>query len=460
MSPDSYILPLQLLLTIGASFLIGLEMEGRKIGGKVFSPGGVRTFPLICLGGFLLAVLGQANLVPFVVGLGVLGLWLAVLYRAKVQSGVFGMTTEAYAVVTYVLGGLVAAQMWWLVAALTVLMVLLQELKESLERLAGRVPQDEVVTFIKFALLAAVILPLVPETPFDVPYLAVVLNPRKIWLIVVAVAGVSYASYLLARLTHRSRYGMLLTGLLGGGYSSTVTTVVLARRAGAADGAMSPAELAGGVLSASGVMNLRFLVLIALFGPGLAPHVLWPLLISAAVGTIGGVLISLLGGRPAEPQTVPPPPAPTAPEYVGESGPQALPNGHGVMTHKSSPLELRTAVTFAAIFVIMLTATAAANRWLGHTGLIWLAGISGVADVDPFVLGLTQTLTSPAAMGVATLAVMIAASANNVVKGFYALALARRRGGGICLALLAGLAVVTMAAWWLMVHSGAIPPAW
>jgi uncharacterized membrane protein (DUF4010 family) len=123
-------------------------------------------------------------------------------------------------------------------------------------------------------------------------------------------------------------------------------------------------------------------------------------------------------------------------------------------------LELRTAVTFAAIFVVMLTATAVVHRWLGESGLIWLAGLSGFADVDPFVLGLTQTLTSPGTMGVATLAVMITASVNHLVKGFYALALARRRGGGVCLALMTGLACVTMAAWWLMVSSGAIPPAW
>jgi uncharacterized membrane protein (DUF4010 family) len=240
-----------------------------------------------------------------------------------------------------------------------------------------------------------------------------------------------------------------------------VTTVALARRAAATRGAaeaISPAELAGGVLSASGVMNLRFLVLIVLFGPGLAPHVLWPLVVAAGVGTIGGVLIGLLGGRPIGPRPTPqpvPPAAATASTFVGESGP-AAPVAPGGLPH-SSPLELRTAVTFAAIFVVMLTATAAAHRWLGETGLIWLAAISGVSDVDPFVLGLTQTLTRPEVMGIATLAVMIAASVNNVVKGFYALALARGRGGGICLALLTGLACVKMAAWWVMVAGGIVP---
>ena len=55
---------------------------------------------------------------------------------------------------------------------------------------------------------------------------------------------------------------------------------------------------------------------------------------------------------------------------------------------------------------------------------------------------------------------LITASTNHLAKGFYALALARWRGGGVCLGLLIGLACVTMAAWWLLARTGAIPPAW
>ena len=125
----------------------------------------------------------------------------------------------------------------WFASALVVVSLLLLELKVALEGLTEHIEPEEVTAFTKFLLLTWVILPLVPNQEFG-PFQ---INPFKTWLVVVAVSGTSYASYLILKVV-KGRGGIFLTGALGGIYSSTVTTVVLARRAaGAATRTNTPA---------------------------------------------------------------------------------------------------------------------------------------------------------------------------------------------------------------------------
>jgi len=88
--------------------------------------------------------------------------------------------------------------------------MLLLELKTALEGLTERIPAEDVVTFTKFLLLTVVILPAVPNREFG-PFLV---NPFRTWLIVAAVSGISYGSYVLQRVT-RKRGGVELAALLG-----------------------------------------------------------------------------------------------------------------------------------------------------------------------------------------------------------------------------------------------------
>ena len=85
--------------------------------------------------------------------------------------------------------------------------MLLLRLKKGLEGLTARVDSNEIITFAKFLVLAVVILPVVPNRD------------------------------------------LLLSAILGGAYSSTVTTVVLARHAKEEP---RPHLLAGSILTASG----------------------------------------------------------------------------------------------------------------------------------------------------------------------------------------------------------------
>jgi uncharacterized membrane protein (DUF4010 family) len=81
---------------------------------------------------------------------------------------------------------------------------------------------------------------------------------------------------------------------------------------------------------------------------------------------------------------------------------------------------------FAALFVLMIVATQFAAQHLGRGGIFTLAGLMGLADVDPFILGLAQSPAAPV-MRVAAEGVLVAAASNNFAKGAYAFIFAERR---------------------------------
>ena len=188
------------------------------------------------------------------------------------------------------IGALVSRDQLWIATTIAVISMLLLELKEFLENLTTRIPAVEILTFTKFLLLTFVILPIVPNKDYG-PF---AVNPFKSWLVVVAISGVSYGSYLLEKLA-KGKGGVRLSALLGGLYSSTFTTVVMAKEARAAE---APHTYAGGILIASGVMYFRFLALIGIFNLQLMDRLLVPFLILGAIGVAGGWAWSSLSDVP------------------------------------------------------------------------------------------------------------------------------------------------------------------
>jgi uncharacterized membrane protein (DUF4010 family) len=140
--------------------------------------------------------------------------------------GAPSVTTEISGLTTYVLGALVSNVYFWIAATIAVLSLFSLELKGVLEGLSKRLAPHKILTFMKFLALTAVVLPTLPNTRFT----QFGLNPFKTWLLVVAVGGISYGSYVLLALT-RQRNGVLLSGVLKGAHSSTATTVALAKKA-------------------------------------------------------------------------------------------------------------------------------------------------------------------------------------------------------------------------------------
>jgi uncharacterized membrane protein (DUF4010 family) len=400
---------IKLSLTLALSFLVGIEREQHKVSASHYALGGIRTFPLIGLMGYAFAVLSHDNPLPVALGFAVVGGLMIFSYRHKlVVDETAGMTTEISALATYLVGALICNDHLWIASALVVVSVLLLELKAGLEALTRRIPPEEILVFAKFLLLAVVILPIVPNQDFG----RFALNPFKTWVAVVAVSSVSYGSYVLQKVT-RGRGGVLLAAILGGAYSSTITTVVLAKRSRSAK---RPHLFAGAILTASGVMYARLAALVAMFNRALLEKLALPFLILAAIGIGGGWAWSHL------------------PDAPGGSDGSPQPN--------RNPLELRSALLFAGLFVGMLVATQLAIAHLGRRGIFTLAAIFGVADVDPFILGLTQTAGFSTGVQIGAQSILIAAASNNLAKGVYATVLGERKAGREALLLLFFLALL------------------
>src|SRR5208337_2241306 len=126
------------------------EREEQKVMSDQYRFGGVRTFPLLGLLAYALCLISQGTLLLPAVGLAVVGAFLWQSYRHKLEGvALAGMTTEISGLVVYVIGALVAHGQYWVATTLTVLGVVLLELKTGLENLTQRVPAAEILTFTK-----------------------------------------------------------------------------------------------------------------------------------------------------------------------------------------------------------------------------------------------------------------------------------------------------------------------
>ena len=402
---------LKIFLVLFLSFLIGLEREEHKSERGTYLFGGVRTFPLIGLIGYSIALISGTQLLPLTIGLLVVAGFLLLSYWHKLSSPeAAGVTTEMSGLATFLIGALICYDHLWVATTLGVASLLLLDLKAALEKLAVRIAPNEILTFAKFLLLTGVILPVLPNQEFSHFHI----NPFKTWLVVVAISAISYASYVLQKLT-KGQGGVVLAALLGGAYSSTVTTVVMARRS---KSEQEPHLFSGSILIASGVMYLRMVVLLALFNRQLMSVLLAPFLVLAAVGVGAGWLWT----RRADA---------TAQAAKRDFEPK-------------NPLDLLTAFLFAGLFLGMLVATQLAVTYLGRGGLNTLAALMGVSDVDPFIMGLTQAAGTLTPLNIAAAAILIAAASNNVVKGIYAYSLAERKTGLQSMLFLVALAAVSL----------------
>ncbi len=401
----------KILLVLFLSFLTGLQREERKAAADHYWFGGVRTFPLIGLVGYAMALLAHGELLPITLGFGVVGGFLMISYRHKLAtSGTAGVTTEMSGLATYLVGALVYSEQFWIATTLSVAGVLLLELKDALENLAKRAAADEILTLTKFLLLTAVILPVLPNQAFG----TFQINPFETWLVVVAVSGISYGSYVIQKVTH-GKGGVALSAVLGGAYSSTATTIALSRRAAREN---RPNLFSAAILVASGMMFLRLTALLAIFNHSLLQALGLPFAALAAAAWLGAWF---LFRRP-------------------DSKPGELKREY----EPHNPLEVRTALLFALVFVVMLVITRLTLVHLGRAGVYGLAALLGMVDVDPYIMGVAKSagagMMTPLQVGAA--AILVAASSNNLLKGIYAFSLCDRATGRRSLFLLAGLAAL------------------
>jgi len=412
------------LLLLGLGFFFGLAFEEFHAQAGQARPGGVRSFPLLALTGGLLYRLDTPRLLPLSIGLLVLGAWLTCYYWRHVEEidpegrPNVGLMVPICNVLAYLLGPIALAEPPWMAIGVTVAAVLLLTARERLHLFARRIETGEFITAGKFLILTGLILPFLPNEPVT---RLTEITPHQVWLAVLAVATVSYASYLLQRYVAPPG-GSLWVAVLGGLYSSTATTVILARRAGAEPAMLRQAQT--GIMLATSVMYVRLLIIVAMFDMPLARALAPPLAALAALGLALGGLWYLMS-------TAPPPAAATA-------------------ASPANPLELSAAFIFAALFVAISLASTWARTEFGQNGLFGLAAIVGFADIDPFVLSIASGGAAPLSPATGAAAILVAASSNNVLKAAYAVAFAGGRNAAAPAAVLALLALGGAgAAWWI-----------
>jgi uncharacterized membrane protein (DUF4010 family) len=390
-------LPENFALLLGLSFFFGLAYEEYFGLAHERIPGGVRTFPLLALTGAMLYRLDPVHAIVFTAGLLTLGTWLFAYYRSCLREPTSPESTKAGLVVpisnvlAYLLGPIVLLEAHWLAVGITVSAVLLLHARDPLHKLARTIPAHEITTLGKFLVLIGVVLPILPDQPLT---RLTTITPYQVWLAVVVVSTLSYGSYLAQRLLSPQR-GVLLTAVLGGLYSSTATTVTLARRM--RDNVDAQGEFQAGVMLATALMYLRLIILFAVFNLSLASGLVASLLLLFVVGlTLAGLWFWYAAPATAQQRGAPP----------------------------LNPLELRAALLFATMFVVTSLASSWIKQEFGHTGLYWLASIVGLTDIDPFVLSLAQGSVGGLSLQTMMVAVLIAASSNNLLKAIYAMVFA------------------------------------
>jgi uncharacterized membrane protein (DUF4010 family) len=406
-----YIVLLAMALFFGFAFeqFYGQEPE--------HTPGGVRVFPLLSFAGAALYLIEPRYGIAFVAGLFAVGAWAAIVLRSRLahngrQEGV--LMAPVCTLLAYGLGAVALTQPTWFTVGLTVVAVLLIGSRARLHAITESVPVQEVLTLGEFLLVVGVVLPLLYKLP-AIPFTTI--TPFKVWLAVVAVSTISYASYLLDRYVFEHR-GTILSGVLGGMYSSTATTIVFARSARQSGYGR---ELAAGTLVATAVMYIRLLVITSIFNVALG-RLLLPVLGGLF---IAAMIITALMWRVA-------PGSPSRQEF-----PQ-------------NPLALGTALVFALFLIVFSQLSTWAAGHLGTRGLVGLAAVIGFTEIDPFVISMAQSQTI--ALTAAAAAIVIAASSNNVLKGILAVVVSRRRESAVPVAGLAALAALGVLAAWIILR--------
>ena len=404
--PNGLILRVLVALAIG--LLIGLERGWRQRDEESGERrAGIRTYALYGLFGGLAGAAPGEWILPAALAGGALLIAASYLNDTREAAPDRGMTSEAAALVTLILGGL-AGQGELLIAVIgAVLTVLLLDLKRPLHRFLHLIRHDEIAAALKLLAISVLILPFLPNEDFG-PGGA--LNPYAIWWAVVLVAGLSFAGYIAVRV-FGATHGPLVFGLVGGLASSTAVTVTAARLSKGEAAHANP--FAGAISLATTVMIGRVAVFLGLLAPELLAQAWLPLAAGAAASAIAGLVIGL-GGK------------------GGTSADLAM----------EPPRDFWFAVIFGLVMAAIAVAVVYAERWFGDAGLFAIAAISGPFDVDAFTLSAARGAGHTIAPGPAAQAVLLAVAVNTAGKAAIAWSL-----GGAALGARTGLvSAITIAA--------------
>jgi uncharacterized membrane protein (DUF4010 family) len=337
---------------------------------------GVRTFAFTALLGALSVLVAREMGAALAVALfAASALFLVLRYQYdSAQRGDPGYTTEIASLCTFAVGALAQSGHLLVASVITIAMVALLRSKRALHRAGELLSPQDMQILIRFLVISGIVLPLLPDRAYD-PF--GVLRPRDVWRMVVLISGISFAGYVLVRIRAGGR-SYLATGILGGLVSSTATALACAR---AARDSSHTGPLEALVVLAAATCFLRIGAVIAVVAPALLLGLAAPLAAMFAAGLLLAVL-----------------------RHYGDGARDERPT-HG------NPLTLRTALSFAALYALVLLAAAAARESFSQAAALGVTALAGVFGADAPSLSLARLSQSgklsgeAAAEGIAMVAV-------------------------------------------------------
>jgi uncharacterized membrane protein (DUF4010 family) len=395
-------------LSLGLGLLVGLQREYASS-----KTAGIRTFPLVTLTGTICGLLAKELDVSILVAgfLGVISLLIiGAIQKLKDKEGGSGsgITTEAAVLLMYSLGAYLVYGEPIVAVVLTGVITVLLHFKTSLHGMVSRIGEQDLRAVMQFVLISMVILPVLPNTTYD---LYKVLNPRDIWLMVVLIVAISLCGYFAYKL-FGDKVGVLLGGVLGGLISSTATTVSYAKMAARN---MTAGNLSAFVIiTASTVSLVRVLIEIRIVSPSSFMNLVFPLVVELAVLI---VLTGILSFKQKK--------------------------GVFKMQDQKNPAELKSAVMFGLLYAAISFLSAAANDKFGNEGLYVVSILSGLTDMDAITLStakMTEQKNIEPSLGWRL--ILIAFLSNLVFKSGVAMVIGGKELGKT-IAFLFGIAILT-----------------
>lgn len=404
-----------------AGLAVGLERQwSGHASGLNARFGGLRTFTMIGAVAGLAGWWTTTGLVgPATVLLaGIVGV-VVVAYASSSRKDI-DATTEVAALVVTVAGVLAGTGQTALSAAITALTVLLLFEKSRLHTLVNRLGEVELMAGARFAVMAAVVLPLLPSAPLGPIGPFGDIRLRQLWALVLFFSGLSFLGF-LARRALGPRRGYAMAGALGGLVSSTAVTLTFSRlsRTHPESGRM----LAAGVLGANVMLFPRVLLATAVLAPSLA----WSIGPAFLAPVVIGLVLLARGIRDQGDHV-------TAPE-------------------DRNPLHVGAALQMALLFQVVLSLVSAAEVWFGQTGLYASAAVLGLTDVDALTVSMAMRTSTGTPATVAAVALVLGITANALVKATIAVTVGRGRFKAFAAIGLAAMAT-SLAAWVLLLSRG------
>ena len=414
-SEQQVIIQLAVALLLGA--LTGLQRgwaaREQKSGERV---AGMRTYALVGLLGGIAALL-SLKVTAWVLPSTLLAVCIAavIAYRARMlQMGNYSITGIIGLLLTFSFGALAVAVDITIAATAAVITTIILDNKNEIHSALNRLQEHELDAALKLLLISVVMLPLLPNEDMG---LGGMLNPYKIWWMVVLIASISFAGYFAMRVGGTEK-GILFTSLFAGLASSTALTLHFSRLARQTP--QISALLSSGILLACGTMYLRILLYCAMITPTLLGYLVAPLLVMTLVLYFPALLIwrKYRNGTRVEQPTL-----------------------------NNNPLDLKSALLLGALLTVILLLASVLQQWLGNAGIYVLAAVSGITDVDAITLSLARMSQSGLESRTVLIGIIIASSVNNLMKAGMAVSIGGRAmllrvALPIVLSLLAGLAVM------------------